>query len=338
MIHPTLFCTYEALDEIITFQEEHPELYNILYNHSNIVIDSDDDEVDNIVGKDPYLKVLAKRPNFGPLQGAKEVFENIESLDVEEHPYDLFIVDRDPSTCIELQTDLGVCILSEKALKDIAVLKSKLYKVLIQGELWKDNLPDGQSVEGWEAVLKDLKVVPINSLILIDDYLFSPTVADGEENLISLLKKVLPATLKVDFHLMIITSNENAHLKGKNLKRVADRINSIGRPYRVNTSLMTHNNNPIFHKRVIVTNYHLLYCDQGFKVFKAGKVKLDNDFNLKGAYHSVCDVNCDIELKQMFVQLKKASIHLAKRPTNGFVNPTDLYFGDCQNRLLKNIS
>lgn len=334
MSYPTVYCTNAALDRIFTSPEKYPELYNIIHDYSNVMVDVDDDEI----FKDPYLKILAKRPHFETF-GLKAFFETFEDQEIENFARDLFILNRDQLNCNELREKFGVCVMAEDALEEVSLLSTDYYWQLVQNDLYEQAKPDGQSVYGWESLLRQIAVVPMNAMVVNDNYLFNQSIADGTVNIISFLNAVLPKSLDVAFELLIVTMNEGAKLTPIKLEEIAKSIQAkVQRSYKVKVDIMTHTNNVDFHMRAIITNYHLFKSDRGFDAFREGKVKRRNDLEIKGAYTAVTKPIGDIRLKTMREELLSAAKQLTKNIQGGNKIVTELLYGDGKNRLLRDFT
>lgn len=116
--------------------------------------------------------------------------------------------------------------------------------------------------------------IPCNAIILTDNYLFSNDV--NYENMISILKSLMPSRLSIEFHLTIIGSDPK-----KAFKSISDQHRSLlsklsHLPYHVNLTIIREDH----HGRYIHTNYTRFHSEKGFGLFENGKISKSDETSI----------------------------------------------------------
>lgn len=115
---------------------------------------------------------------------------------------------------------------------------------------------------------------PCNAIILTDNYLFSSDL--DYENIVSILKSLMPTRLSIDFDLTIIGFDpKQAH------KSIQDQHNNLlsrlsDLPYHINLTIIREDH----HGRYIHTNYTRFQSEKGFGLFKNRKISPNNETSI----------------------------------------------------------
>lgn len=137
---------------------------------------------------------------------------------------------------------------------------------------------------GWQKLFSADCEVPSNSLIFVDRYLFSKegriTSQDGIDNVYDILLNVLPKSLDVDYHILIIfdaTTLKSAD--GDTFERISTRINTLKKrlsknyDYKILIETLSLDRNTQYynetHNRRVLSNYFMLRVDRSLKAFRA---------------------------------------------------------------------
>ena len=115
---------------------------------------------------------------------------------------------------------------------------------------------------------------PFNSIVILDDYLLTDPQTIIEENLIALLKKIMPKKLHQDIEFQITIIGENANVKLIDKKnKIQSKLTSVF-DYKINVSIIPEK----VHDRRIFTNYYWINSGYGFTIFESEKVKKETSF------------------------------------------------------------
>lgn len=117
-----------------------------------------------------------------------------EPLSVLDNPSDIFFVNSDIKKKY-LDTNAGVFISTRKS-QPATALKASWEKVLNKGESFS-----------WDGFFRNdviNKVIPSNSMIIVDRYMFS-NLGEGVQNLMDILDAVLPQSMRGEYHILLVT-------------------------------------------------------------------------------------------------------------------------------------
>ena len=338
----TAYITYKGLEEVFLLDEDHPELYRILLNHSDVMIDLTDQEFDEKQEEDVFLRSLVKREGFYCF-ALTDFFQNLDDFVFADCPRDLFILDKRPEACAQLRAEQGVFILSDQNLKEADIFSTQFEKSLYKGEVAQGVDSNGNRCVGWVELLKPLTIQPFNSIIICDNYLFD-NQQQGMDNVVSLLQAIMPKALKVPFHILIITYNKTKDNGRQNITPTDAQaiINTLianlsGFGCSIELSFLTHKRKDEFHKRTIITNYHRIKSEHGFAAFNGHKVNMETDFDVHSVYHRILDPASDLALKSILELLKRTQHCYTETINAGNLPsiPTDLHVGHKSHRLLQ---
>lgn len=221
------------------------------------------------------------------IQDGSDIFNEIEKHPevIARYPSSVFILDISVEQAALLQQKFGVIVQSIEQLDD-AILTTVSQKTLYTEE--------GDIDIGWDDVIKGIRDLPINALIINDRNLFTndQVVKDsdgsikekclsGVDNVGDILNAILPRTLDVDFHILIICDKAGIerHLTVKNVITYLNGVKKkINRPYQINMELLAVSSQSSFytktHNRKILTNYSYLTFEHKINAFDGRKSKV----------------------------------------------------------------
>ncbi|MDE6480484.1 MAG: hypothetical protein K2L45_09455 [Muribaculaceae bacterium] len=158
----------------------------------------------------------------------------------------------------------------------IVPIVNPLFQEGIEKNVDKDEQPIG-----WKELFCADCEIPSNSLIFVDRYLFSKegwiTSQDGIDNVYDILNNVLPKSLGVDYHVLIVfDATTLKSTDGDTFQRISTRINTLkkrlSRPYNIIIETLSLDRNTQYynetHNRRILSNYFLLRVDRSLKAFR----------------------------------------------------------------------
>lgn len=214
------------------------------------------------------------------IKDGKDIFSELDAHPevIAKYPSSVFILDIEPIEAIRLQQKYGVIVQSFKSLDD-AILTS-VSKSVFDIEL------DEQGI-GWIDIFRGVKDLPINAVIINDRNLFTndqvktdrfgnvKNCFSGVENIKDILNTILPRTLDVPFHVLVVCDKAGIdnHL---NVKKVITLLNGLKkqiiRPYNIVIELLAVSSDSSFypktHNRRILTNYAVLTFDHKINAFE----------------------------------------------------------------------
>lgn len=276
-----------------------------------------------------------------------------------DNPGDIYFVDRNTKKKY-LGENAGVLVSAQKSASAIPLKKS-----------WSRVLRKGESFS-WDAFFRSdviNKIIPSNSLILVDRYMFSK-FDDGVQNLMDILDSILPATMNGDYHVLVIT-DEDEVLDDKTQDSPSAAayemqcvVPSLDRPYRIILEVLmvkTLGKLPVgyrktaqdialmnfyaeTHDRHIISNYFIVSADHALCAVKEAKdghlvASFKQTLRFESLYAGLD--NKEQDLNSLPAKSSDDFINAVKRFTNS-VNPKCSYYinakaGDVskiRNRLL----
>jgi hypothetical protein len=259
-----LFCKLEQLEEVILFKDDYPYLSNIIDQFCDVVLDVAEDNFLTIIGENPILKRLFKREN-ATAKADKNNYENIENQEFKHFLNDILILDLENKKTKDIRDSYGI-------------LAINLNEDFLKNQNYQFGYSIGKSKTSlkkcWSELFSDKIIEPINSAIIIDNFLWG-SISDYREenmdNIYPILKSIIPKNLKVPFHLTIVLQNKDGRLERKKVKPIINKMKKAIKKETnidVELSIVTQTNTRVFHERVILTNYHYIYSHKGFICFK----------------------------------------------------------------------
>lgn len=229
-------------------------------------------------GDDTPLMLLSN--SQADIKDGKDIFNDLEKHPevIAKYPSSVFILDIDVNEAARLQQKFGVIVQSSQHLDD-AILTDVSQKNIYTEE--------GDTNIGWSDVFKGIRDIPVNSIIINDRNLFTNDQVtkdvngnvmekhlSGVDNVASILNTILPRTLDIPFHILIVCDKagiEN-HLTVKNVIHYLNSLKKqLNRPYVIDMELLAVSNQSSLyastHNRRILTNYAFLTFDHKINAF-----------------------------------------------------------------------
>jgi hypothetical protein len=321
----TVYSEKETFENIVLFNEQYPNWFNILSNHSEICLNVTKEELNQ--EKVPETIIFT----FIHMNGGKcpidledffdEIYENNEVI--AQKPRAAFFLNYSEEESLKLQEDYGVIVQSKDAIDD-KILGYEYFKELESKVQW------GRRMEGWNELLK-IEIPPSNSLIVSDEYLLTnvqrvsaKNVNVGFENLKLLFDRILPENLKIPYHITILSYNKDRDEAWR--VKIAEDLDSFLKTIRSYEFQIEIIYIKPQHKRSLVMNYINASCDRGFTVFSAHDyctVKDDNDIRFNRVFqniHNCCLGDCEFKsatiiLSKMQKECRELVVHLQDNAT-----------------------
>jgi len=341
----TVYTEKEIFEEMIIFRDENPNWSTMLLNHCDVCINiSDADFALELAAGKPIFEFIMANGGRSPI-ALKDYFDDIykDKTKIIEKPRSAFILDINKQEADDLQKSLGVLVLSSKSIDD-NILKGTYYK-----ELQKDLVVEGGGKIGWNYLL-NFNSQPSNAVVISDEYLFRNEERSqivGQNNLLKLLNSIMPPTLDIPYHILIITQD---HSRSKEWceKMVGDLKSAIvaSRPYQICLEMVFSDS---IHKRKAMLNYFSLTCDKGFAMFKLSDNKTirdDNDVRYEKIFNRLDFAEGDTEFMSSAInlkQIKSKCISVKDYINNVGADYNKRILGDCKkdktiiNRLIDDV-
>lgn len=188
------------------------------------------------------------------------------------NPFAVFLLDISPELAKKISSKYGViCHSLQKDPKSNPLFIESLDINILQNKKGKD----------WNYLLSPDSVLPSNSVIVVDRYLFANKGTYGEseglENIYNILNNLLPYTLEIEYHVLIVFDfTKNDTRSESTFSKIATKINKLkqklNREYSIMIETMSIDSNNGFysdtHNRRIVSNYFIIRADHSLKAFK----------------------------------------------------------------------
>ena len=268
-----IFIEEAILKQVIDSESQKPKasrsyLYKVMRLLKTLYVSAD--EPDN--GWAEHLKQLhgisVDYSKSDYIKGVKEYPEMVL-----QNPSSLFILDIPIVDANNIRTSYGVlCINGENP--NIAQLIDTNNE-----HTTDDNEPLGN---GWSTVLKSVRNLPSNALLLTDRYLFSgysQKAGNGIDNVRSILDTLLPEKFIGEYHVTIVFDNESKNVKYTSFKEIATQLNKVKqglhRDYPINMEVLgitpdcdLYNE---LHNRRIISNYYIIKVEHKLAAFNGNR-------------------------------------------------------------------
>ncbi|MEP6262741.1 MAG: hypothetical protein ABJ092_14290 [Gillisia sp.] len=260
-----VYCEQSLVDLLLL--EEDNTIYKIIEKFYDVVTDLETEEILELIKDNPVIKHFIKRDS-GSLYGDSSAFAKINDQNYTPFLNDILILPDDI---------------------DVKSIRSEYGILALHLE---DSFPDEQDFhfgyslfadedcpfKNWESIFSTRSLLPVNSAVLIDNFLwkdFFDFSRENGENLYPIMESIIPKELKIPFKLTIVVQNKNGRFTPRN---IPEKIKKIEKNLKIRTKVdvqvgvVTQTDTKIFHERVLLTNYHYIYSDKGFSIFKNGRI------------------------------------------------------------------
>lgn len=271
--HPTIL---EPNDDIIKLMGNWISMYQFICK-SNVVLDISASRFSQIKESNEWMKMFWKKSSNGEC--------NIDFSDPGDFPYisDLlnrkrnikelnavYLTTQPDNICRKLSEELGIVILNN----DLVRSCSHLY--IDNGtEFPSDNAKDWDFLRRLNSVYPAVNIC--NSMIIVDNFLFTDDLKNGDDekfeyNLKPILKTLLPHYLSNDevFEIAIFTGEDKDRNFGRQMNYIRSLITRIRPSLKVRLCFYGKSQS-MFHDRAILTNNLWISSGHGFDIF--GKTK-----------------------------------------------------------------
>jgi hypothetical protein len=341
----TVYAEKDIFENIVVFNDQTPNWYNIFCNHSEVCLNMTDEELaaEEKQGT-PIFEFIMANGGRSPI-ALKDFFDSIYENNkvVADKPRSAFFLNCSKADTDAIQSAYGVIVQSGDSISD-NILTGSFKRKLLKDE----EIIEGTSI-GWKPLLK-FDFPPSNSIVISDNYLLQSTervganyIASGKRNILWMLDVILPDVLSIPYHVTIISEDNNQNEAWRN--RIAGELNTeINklRAYDINVEIVFIKSE-LLHERILLMNYINSSCEHGFYVFKAkdGKtVHVVNKIQINSYFSSLNNSQGESEYQianKDLILLKKVCNDLAAHIHAGTPVYRGAILGGCNpNKSLKN--
>ena len=268
-----IFIEETILKKIIDSDSQKPEatrsyLYKVMKQLKKLYVSADAPDKEWADNLKRLHCISADYSKSDYIKGIKEHPETVL-----QNPSSLFILDIPIVDVNNIRTSYGVfCINGENP--NIAQLIDTNDE-----HTTDDNEPLGN---GWSTVLKSVKDLPSNALLLTDRYLFSgysQKAGNGVDNVCDILDTLLPKKFLGEYHVTIVFDNKSKNEKYTSFNEITTQLNKVKqalhRDYPINMEVLgitpdcdLYNE---LHNRRIISNYYIIKVEHKLAAFNGNR-------------------------------------------------------------------
>lgn len=316
----------EILEEILLESSKYQNWNNILKHHSDVYLNMSQTDYDleiALADESILFQYLQDTGGKEPIPNERFFIDfEADNNIVEGKPLSAFFLKKGDAEINSLKEHFGLLFQNEKI--DDKIISNKFQK-----NCNKNDIYNNAGLIGWKAIMPT-QTLGYNSLIITDPHLFNNDknvngvfVNYGVENIILFLDAILPLQLGVEFHLLIVSSRQNGGFSEAKMQSIFHDLNTriiALRGYSITTELVITPNS--IHRRSSFSNYHLINCDKGFKLFSIddpSRVNDDNSFKYWNIFEINLQAHGDSQFKELVDEVPKikAGIRSAINTING---------------------
>ncbi len=281
----TVYCSKDIFEDIVLSENDANELgilYKVLRDYSNVVIDINEDEFLDEIKNNAFYKAFIKR-EASEFITLPDFFNNLEEENLENFPTDVFLVDKPIEFTSGIRANKGILVLNSGELDIINKMHQPLTCKFSKGSKGK--------FSAWTELFDSKDMHPINSAVIIDNYLFNDYQVYRSDNLLKILTSLIPRDLSIPFHLTLLYENNEVKYKQERVVNIIKDLKGfIVRELGIDIEIgiIAFIGEQQFHHRAILTNNYFISSDRGFNIFIGDHIKNDSFVRINWVYDSVC--------------------------------------------------
>jgi hypothetical protein len=294
-----LYCASKEFEELVSLKES--MLYKIMYEFYDVIVDIDVSDLEELLTDERIIRKL-KRREYAGIETDDEVFAKLAESDYSDFLNDILILPKDIDVK-KIRSEFGIMALH---------IEDDLFDEMNRSFSFSFNAKSkNNKFKNWSELFNKRKIPVVNSAILIDNFLWKDMgdfSNDNDSNLYPIFEAIIPSKLQVPFHIIIILQNKNAGFKRKTLH---EKINKVKKRLKkskgveIIIGVATQTDTKLFHKRVILTNYHYIHSDKGFTTFDGERVKNITSGSRNWVFKDILDYDGDIDKHHHADELRK---------------------------------
>ncbi len=324
-----VFCELENLEEILKCEKGSHTLFNIIHKFCDVKLDLHSDELLKLKDENPFFKKLFKR-NHATLESDKESYESLRKNEYQNFLNDILILNLDEEGTKNIRDSYGILAINTEE----SFLENQEYNFG-----YSIGVDETSIKKCWSKLFQDKPIIPINSAIIIDNFLWNDIrkyKEENDENIYPILNSIIPKTLEVPFHLMIVLQSKDGRLTKEKAKEIIEDIKKkIDCKSGLEISIVTQTNTKKFHERAMLTNYHYIYSHKGFVAFANRRIKNETNGDRNWVFKDINNYVGEIRKHNHLSYSKKVleQLHDNNPGTNVIFN-----VGNTNNSILSNLN
>jgi hypothetical protein len=296
-------------------------------NFKKLILENSRLTIDNGGKLDEWVRDNRENKLAVILYKKKQVAEinemRIDNVDFETiNPHTVFLM-ADTQKCNQLEEDYGMMFISNETKNGVA-------EILFGFEQSEISIAKTSGFSDYNFIARYRH--PCNSMIINDAYLLSEPDCKFDENLIALLKNLLPEKLnkdKTSFHLTIISGDNKKNINVKDRYSIIKaKIDALNKPYPIELKI---SGKQAEHNRNIITNYLRINAGHTFTLFEKNRLKISDTFTVSSITGNPDAKKCVDDLEKEYKKIEQQTSNIG---TQIVVMP-EKQAGKASNRLLK---
>lgn len=344
-----IFLDKNILETILLFNDDYPNLFRIFTDKSEFVLDMGDEELTSLLSNSEEMITQILVGYDLPHLASKGIIDkfNNDYKSMLDEPMALFFLNVSPDEAERIRAGYGILVVSSSNIDD-GIFDNGVFRYRIDN----DFQCQGSIQDNWKRVLHGLKMLPSNSLVISDAYLFNTayvTIEDCVMNIQGMLDAILPLEFNSTYHLLFFT--DEVSVDNNIMNRAIGDIKAFVKTRRCYDIIIEYVFYKSLHQRKIISNYNVIVFDKGIVTFQ----KLRRNVKLVGTNviycstthenastsigHSVCDIVVkDLKELTMWYQECKKICNSGIVDKNKRILGTNNKDKSLNNRLLKSIN
>ena len=288
-----IYCTLQTLSEVIRLRKDRPysSTFSVIDKLCDIKLECEMSEFEKLRVANPIINKLFKRGSKSISCGA-----SIDKAIINPNADDIFLMTPPNSRLYsEYREKMGLLVTSSltdiQFIDDLCHIHFRPYTLLpeTQKQRLRAHEEDFEDITSWKEVFDPIKLAPINSAIIIDNYIFNE-FEQRDATLYSIIRSIVPNGLKIPFHLTIFVNrgSDNEHkITKKKMEQVVDEIHGLNLGSEIKVSIIAHTIKDTTHDRNILTNFHIISSGKGFGNFGHNGVKDIAQGSITSTFHNI---------------------------------------------------
>lgn len=286
-----IFCTKDTLSEVIRLRKDRPysTVLSTIEKIGDVYLEcGSNTELLGMASTNPVINKLLKRPHRDV-----HIIKSIDSKIRNFKADDIYLLTPPASRPYTNHRDkmgvLATTSLSDmQSIDDLCYLHYRPFNLLTdaQKSRLQQHGEEYEDISSWSEVFDTIKVFPINSAIIIDNYIFH-AFDRRRPSLYNLIKALVPSGLSIPFHLTIFVNNGKGDLKKEKMEQVIKEIHELKLGSDIQVSIVAHMAGDVTHDRKILTNYHIITSGRGFGVIDNRGVHENAQGEVRSTFHNI---------------------------------------------------
>lgn len=240
-----IFCSKYALSEVIRLRKDRP--YNTVLSTIEKLGDlhleiGSKEELLKLASINPIVNKLLKRTSRD-ITCVKSAIQDVKNPRAD----DIFLLlPPESKPFLGYREKMGILLTTSltdmQVLDELGTSHFRPYNLLTAEQKRKltEHGEEYEDISSWKEVLAQIKVIPINAAIIIDNYLLSSNFNRRRPSLYSLIQALVPKGLTIPFHLTMFLYNKNGELRKERMEQVVSEIHELKLDSTIEVSIVVH--------------------------------------------------------------------------------------------------